>query len=733
MKKISFIATASMLMVVGCSQDILIDSPQPGNANSNAIEFGLSMTDAATKASKETGNSFVFGDAFSVDAFQYLGQDILPTFTDQTVTYDGSNWKYTPIKYWDEKSTYDFYAIYPSSVNHAFSAADRLYTVTDFTVANDPADQVDVMIAQQKTGVSPFNTVDYNFNHILSNVNFYMKAAKDLNMYKINSIEIVSFDIDGLKSKGSFTQTGWDANNVVVGSWDVDETSVYDFPEAKGQTTTTSLVTLSSDMLMMPQVIDEDATVNVTYKLNYADGSSMAFTRSAKFANVAGKKNKTEDVTIAKWESKNRYNYYLLVDPSKNEEGGNTGKPNGTITTDHNDTEHPATVDIITLPDTDGDGYPEYWVDEDRDGTPDYPLVWADPDGDGTENLYPDRDQNGQPDGTDTDGDGTPDDLWVDRDGDGECETEISRTPVIDNPDVDDPEDEEVPYIDYNGGVNEYKHAEAYKILGPDNKGEYWLDVDGNGTQDILIVWKDIDDDGKLEGIADRDGDCLPTENDNYDGDDVDYNGKGYQGGPQKFDVILVYDKTTDTWNELEKIVTPSGDEDIDVPEPPTQKKPNGSISGDHNDATHPNEVVIMTKDTDGDGEPDEYWVDEDLDGTPDYPLVWKDPDPTDDDPTEYLYPDHDNDGTPDFWDDEPGKDPEGNDWTGDTDGDGTPDNAWVDYSKPLDGEAETELSRRPTLPDPPVIPDNQVAIEFSATVEEWIDDYDANVDIKQQ
>lgn len=718
---------AGALVLAGCSQDILVENngnnPQ---ADSNAIEFGMAMTDAATKASKETGNSFVTGDAFAVDAFQKSTVGTSRLFDAQTVTYDGKDWKYNPVRYWDKNSTYDFYAFYPTSVDHVFDADSRYYSVSNFTVANDPKDQVDVMIAQQKKDVKPFNTVDYNFNHILSNVNFYMKAAGDLNLYKITSIEIQSFDVTGLKSKGSFTQTGWDSTNgMVVGTWTVDDESVYDFPVASGQSTTTTLVPLSTDMLMMPQTIDEDAVVDVTYKLNYADGTSASFSRSAKFANVVGKKNKTEDVTIANWESKNRYNYYLLVNPSQNEEGGQTGKPNGTITTDHNDPEHPAQVDIIVIPDTDGDGYPEYWVDEDRDGTPDYPLVWDDPDGDGTENLYPDKDQDGKPDGTDTDGDGNPDDLWVDLDGDGECETEISRTPEVVNPPIDDPEDEPLPYIDYNGGVNEYKHAEAFGILGPDNQGEYWLDVDGNGTQDILIVWKDIDKDGKLEGIADRDEDCLPTENDNYDGDHKDYLGKD-----NEFDAILVYDKATDTWKELEK--DPEGG-DIDVPEPPTQKKPNGSITGDHNDATHPNEVVIMTKDTDGDGKPDEYWVDEDLDGTPDYPLVWKDPDPTDDDPTEYLYPDHDGDGIPDFWDDEPGKDPEGNDWTGDTDGDGTPDNAWVDNSKPLDGEAETELSRKPTMPDPPVIPDNKVAIEFSATVEEWIDEYDADVDVKQE
>ena len=728
------------LMTVSCSQDILVDNgiKKPVGVSSE-IEFGLSLTDAMTKASKIPGNSFVAGDAFSVDGFQTTGVATVQMFENQQVTYDGKLWAYSPIRYWNAGSQYDFYAFYPYSVEHTFNVDTKKYAIADFEVAQNPADQVDVMIAQRKINSSPYNTVDFVFNHLLSNVNFYMKASGELNLFKVKSIEIVAFEIEGLKSKGSFTQTDWNGNNAVEGTWTVDEKSVYKMPVAGGQSTTTSLVDLQTDLLMMPQTISDDAKVSVTYKLNYQDGTSTMFTREAKFANVAGKRNGSEDVTIAKWESKNRYNYYLLVNPSKNDDGGNTGKPNGTITTDSNDPSHPANVDIITK-DTDGDGkIDEYWVDEDRDGTPDYPLVWKDPDPDDddkTEYLYPDHDGDGIPDfwddddphSGDTDGDGTPDNLWVDKDGDGESETEISRKPETHNPDIPPVEDEELPYIDYNGNMrgdtipetnDGYFTGEAMAII-KDADGELWIDVDGDGVPDIKVVWKDVDGDGKLEGIADKDENCLATENDNYDGDHKDYTGRD-----NEFDPILIYDKNQDKWIELEK---DPGTGDIDIPEPPVEKKPNGTISGDKDDPEHPADAIIIGVDTDGDGEPDIYGVDTDGDGVIDIPLVWDDPDG---DGTENLYPDHDGDGIPDFRDPDPGLDPEGNPWTGDSDGDGNPDDLWIDTDG--DGEAETEVSRTPEYTDPDPIPDTQIAIEFSATVEDWVDEYDANVEIKQQ
>ena len=178
----------------------------------------------------------------------------------------------------------------------------------------------------------------------------------------------------------------------------------------------------------------------------------------------------------------------------------------------------------------------------------------------------PDRDGDGQPD--DADGDGNPDVIWIDTDGDGEVDTELEREPdtiSVDVPtDPSDPNYPDQPFIDYNGGVDDYLVPSGYLVQ--DEDGEYWIDTDGDGQGDIQILWQDIDGDGKLEGIADRDGDGKLTPADSYDNDDVDMN-----GNPSTYDVIMVDtdgDGIADT--ELEK--------EVDVPGIPESKEESTAI-----------------------------------------------------------------------------------------------------------------------------------------------------------
>lgn len=713
MKKVTLVAAAAIVIVVGCGQDILVDngSKNNGGIDDKAIQFGLSLTDAMTKASKAPGNSFVEGDAFAVDAFQTTGGSTMRLFNKQTVSFDGTEWSYSPIRYWNIGSMYDFYAMYPSSQSYLFVEDTKHYIINNFTVADKAADQVDLMIAQQKVNASPFNEIDFVFNHLLSNVNFYLKASNNMNLFKIESIEIVSFNVSGLKSKGSFMQTGWDSNDVALGSWDVDDASAYNMPEAKGMKTVTETTGIVTDLLMMPQTISDDAVITVSYKINYSDGTSSLFNKSTKLANIAGKRNGTDDVEIAKWDIRNRYNYYLTVNPSTNENGGDTGKPNGSITSDDNDEERPSGVDIVTV-DTDDDGEPdEYWVDENRDGTPDYPLVWDDPNGDGTEELYPDHDGDGIPDYRDdddphlgdNDGDGTPDDLWIDTDGDGEADAEVTRKPEVKDPVIPESVVEPVPYVDYNGGVNEYKFAESY-LMGPDNRGDYWIDVDGNGTQDILVVWKDIDGDDLLEGIADRNEDCLATADDNYDGD-----AKDYLGGYNLFDAVLVY--VNGEWKELEKKV--NGQIDSDIPtnpeEYPTQELPQIDFNGGVDGYDTPSAWIV------GPDENGDYMIDTDGDGKGDVAIIWQD---IDGDGKLEAVADKDGDGKlteADTYDGD-GKDYNGND-------------NQFDVIKAYDKESDSyvELEREVVIQNP-VIPEYKLAVEFSAVVEDWVDEYNSDI-----
>lgn len=568
---------AALLMLASCSQEVLVDGSK-GQVQNEKIEFGLSMADNATKASRTSGNTFVNGDKIAVYGEQVTNGVADVLFNNQTVQFDGTAWSYSPAKYWNRGSSYGFYSMFPQSTTHTFSFTDKVFGIADYTVAADAAEQVDVMIARQKVNATPFNTVEFQFVHMLSNVNFYLKGVAKAASAGVTSVDILSFDVTGLYGKGSYVQSGWSSTNGPEGIWVLDETVGYDLPEVTNVPfvlATDKKVNLATDLLLMPQDIQSTAVISVTYRLNYSDGTSTTFSKSVPFASIEGTSATTGSRPLASWYPSIRYNYYLTVNPAVSNHG------EATDTTDKDDTEHQTDKVVVIIPDTDGDLEDEYWIDEDGDGTPDYPLVWDDPDGDGKENLYPDHDGDGIPDYRDpdpgkdpegndytgdSDGDGNPDVLWVDEDLDREGETLVEREkPVVEPVDPSIPVDptdpsypgQDKPFIDYNGGTDGYKEPSGWLVVGDLNNDDidddYMIDTNGDGIGDIAILWKDIDGDGKLEGVADRDGDGILTEADTYDGDGVDYNGK-----TNYYDVIMVDtdgDGIADTELEREKTV----------------------------------------------------------------------------------------------------------------------------------------------------------------------------------
>ena len=554
MKPRIFLLCTAALMVAACQDTTLMyDTLGYGEKTDNSIEFG-NYVGGMTRASRGTGNTFLTGDKIEVYGFMTTGTIVDKLFNKQSVEKkDDGTWTYSPKKYWNIGSEYDFYAIFPYSDGNSFDDAGKTFSVTDFVVEENTANQVDLMIAQQILNASAPNTVNFVFNHILSNVSFYVKTSDDFVTTGIDRIEVVSFDVKGLYKKGSFAQTGWNNENAFEGSWTADANVVYNLPQVTGVVYNIGAAQASAitqDQLLLPQTISDNAVITITYTVFYDDTTSSTFTKSVKLNKIVGS-NGIQSSILAAWNPNYRYNYIIAVNPSMTKI-----KPIAKDDNDQNDYEDPnadttPNVNIIEI-DTDGDGVTdEYWIDEDGDGNPDYPIIWEDIDGDGKEEAIPDRDGDGIPD--DSDGDGSPDVIWVDTDGDGIVDTELEREVevgpgVITDP--DDPNYPDEPNADFNGGVDNYLEPSGYLIT--DNEGEYWIDLDGDGVGDIEILWKDIDGDGKLEGIADKNGDGILTIEDSYDNDGLDYN-----GNPNDYDVIMIDtngDGIADT--ELEKVIT---------------------------------------------------------------------------------------------------------------------------------------------------------------------------------
>lgn len=573
MKKKVFllVGVATLLAFQACQESTTVNGIEKINDSSNEIHF-TNYVSGLTRASRKMGATFVNGDIMQVHGFQILGDSTALLFNKQKVSSDGEDWSYSPIKYWEKNSTYDFYAIFPYSTDNSFDNDERLFTVNGFTVQDNADDQIDLMIAKQITGHQPYNVVPFEFNHILSNVNFYVKIDDEFNTEGITGLNVTNFDVTGLYGKGTFVQSGWDNGGVFTGQWTPVATSEYDLPAVTNALYTLgeSKATIVDDLLLLPQQINDNAQVTITFQLLYEDSTASAFTRTIALNKIVGKKaHETKDTTfaLAKWEPNFRYNYTIAVNPAITEQGGQhlPVASDNHSQTEYNDPDNhiPPTVNLIEY-DSDGDGEPELWVDSTMNDKPDYPVIWEDIDGDGWEEALPDRDGDGKPDYTN--GSDEPDVIWIDTDGDGKVDQELERkktNPSETDPDLpDNPDDPTYPdtaFVDYDGAASEgYQKPIAWLVTDAD--GEQWIDTDNDGQGDIKVVWKDIDGDGKLEGIADKDQDGKATENDNYDGDHKDY-----LGNDNEYDVILYthmneagddYEKDADgniVWYELEK------------------------------------------------------------------------------------------------------------------------------------------------------------------------------------
>ena len=557
MKKSILIVAAIALTVVSCKDsEVMYDPSGYGKYDNNEIEFE-NFVGGMTRASRATGLSFKDGDQMEVYGFQITANPnkVDTIFQKKSVVKDWEKWSYEYPKYWNASSIYDFYAMFPYSEKNTFDYDDRLFSVADFTVAESEDDQVDLMIAKRVLNRNPSNTVQFEFNHILSNVSFYFKPADNFNTDGIESVEMVSFDVKNLYRTGSFAQSGWD-NNAFVGTWTADEEDIYDLPQVTEVTFNVgedeTAVALANDLLLLPQEISDDAAIDVVYTLYYGDNTTSTFTKSIKLNKIVGINKKEESKTIASWEPNYRYIYTMSINPSQ--------MPDGPIYKDdfdQDDYEDASEDDLVPTvsiiqsdEDLDQDGINDYWVDVNNNGEvdeEDYPVIWKDIDqteneeGLLTEEALPDRDKDGQPD--DTDNDGHPDVIWYDSNGDGIVDTEYERSVLINGKDGDE--------VDYDGGKDGYFNATGILI----DNGEYYVDADGDGEADYHILWKNIDDDDELEGIVDKNrNDSLDEGDDSFDND-----GKNYLGEDEPFDVVLIYhpDETDPAkqWEELVKII----------------------------------------------------------------------------------------------------------------------------------------------------------------------------------
>jgi gliding motility-associated-like protein len=333
-----------------------------------------------------------------------------------------------------------------------------------------------------------------------------------------------------------------------------------------------------------------------------------------------------------------------------------------------------------TCQDFDGDGIPNYLdEDSDGDGINDSYEKNRDSDGDGDADYVDlDSDNDGITDKReyigDMDGDGIPNYLDKDSDGDGILDSAEGNAKFRAATDANSDGVVDCARIDTNGnGLGDcVEGASALEVPDTDKDGTpdfLDLDADGDGIPDSVELTNDPDGD-KLPNYRDldSDGDWLADGIEGLADTDRD-------GTPNYLDLDSDGDTIPDSWEGADR-----------CPSCTNLQDDQGDGFDDRKQFVNP-----LPIDTDADGTPDYLDLDSDNDGIPDRVELGADPDS--DGRPNFRDIDSDNDGIPDSV--EAGKDPSN---PVDTDGDGTPD--YQDLDSDNDGIPDTlEAGKDPSKP----------------------------------
>lgn len=258
MKKILFVALAAATMM-SCTENEVIENA----GNKKVVKFGTAVS--STTRAAITDITALQASGFTVYAYN-TGKDIAGTgllnkvFMDNlAVSYSAPDWSFTGTYYWPLSDNIQFFA-YAKDADATYNvAADATYPTIDYTIAADPAQQKDFVVAEAVNQTSSDNTVSLKFNHVLTQVNFSVKGDDENLTYKIASLKI-----EGVANTGTYSY-GTD-------KWTATGTAgTYTYPIATGASVTgTTAVKLDQDngaLMLMPQTLTAAAKINITYSV----------------------------------------------------------------------------------------------------------------------------------------------------------------------------------------------------------------------------------------------------------------------------------------------------------------------------------------------------------------------------------------------------------------------------------------------------------------------------------
>lgn len=269
MKTKNLLTVAAALLLAGCSQNEITEmSPDAHPGVGFSVYSGVQTKGTEIKVEHLKPGFGVFAYHTKADAWSTASSTAAPNFmyNQKVESSDGTNWTYTPVKYWPadgEKVT--FFAYGPHSgisgsgitvpavgsitnapkLTFAIESTGDATKMIDFVVAKNEASAT-----QDRTHANSASGVTFTFQHVLSRLTFDAKpsvelstttSAKGTTYVMVKSTKILQASSSKFYKSGVF--------NCSTGAWDTktQATSDYDITKVLALVDKTSIVSDAAD------------------------------------------------------------------------------------------------------------------------------------------------------------------------------------------------------------------------------------------------------------------------------------------------------------------------------------------------------------------------------------------------------------------------------------------------------------------------------------------------------
>ena len=283
MKKNYFMLAAATVMFAACAETDLVNE-----INEAEAQYAIGFDAFANKTTRAEMTASTLTN-FKVWGYKESGTYNYTVFDGVEVTKSGNEWTYTDKQYWDEKATYEFYAVAPADNNSSIDE-NRMITINDVASGISTASK-DYVIDRNGFDADGEDkpTVAIAFNHIMTKLSFVLKAQDAVD----ETIEVTSLKMHGYDNGvGVFAQSStynvenYNKKDDGYAEWTISSSDVTTEENAsviidKSVTVTKSSTEIvGNSYIMVPQYIDANKlfftiSYNIVRTEKDADGNDV--------------------------------------------------------------------------------------------------------------------------------------------------------------------------------------------------------------------------------------------------------------------------------------------------------------------------------------------------------------------------------------------------------------------------------------------------------------------------